>query len=83
MYLELEGQEEKWQAGDVLHVPPSMWEQEHYNTTDHSYWQLRIMSGIRFWFTDIWPEGYTSQRIHDEFGRPIVAGKIERLRERE
>ena len=38
---------------------------------------------IRFWFTDIWPEGYTSQRIYDEYGNPIIAGRIGRVRERE
>ena len=42
-----------------------------------------IQFGIRFWFTKIWPEGYTSQRIYDEYGRPIESGAIERHRERE
>lgn len=81
-YSELGGREEKWERGDVLHVPPAMWEHEHYNNTPNSYWQLRIESGIRFWFTDMWPEGYRSQRIYDESGNPIIAGKIERVRER-
>lgn len=79
---DLNGVDEPWEAGDVLHVPPAMWEHEHYNDSDKSYWQLRIQFGIRFWFTDIWPQGYTSKRVHDESGRPIIAGPIERVRER-
>jgi quercetin dioxygenase-like cupin family protein len=81
-FSEVGREEERWEAGDVLHVPPSFWEHEHYNDSDHSYRQLRIQFGIRFWFTDIWPEGYTAQRIYDEFGNPIIAGRIERVRER-
>lgn len=75
-YTELGGIPKRWQAGDVLHVPPAMWEHEHFNDTGKSYRLLRIQFGIRFWFTEIWPEGYTGQRILDKFGRPIVAGKM-------
>ena len=38
--------------------------------------------GIRLWFTSLWPEGFASQRIYDEAGKPIEAGAIERHRER-
>ncbi len=81
-YSEVQGRDERWEAGDVLHVPPAMYEHEHYNDSGHAYRQLRIQFGIRFWFTDIWPEGYTSQRVYDAEGRPIEAGVIERVRER-
>ena len=57
-----------------------MFEHEHFNDSPNMVKQLRIQFGIRFWFTDIWPEGYTAQRIHDESGQPIVAGAIERVR---
>ncbi len=80
---ELEGHEEEWQAGDVLHVPPCMWEHEHFNHSTNSYWQLRIQYGIRLWFQDIWPEGFSPKRIFDQQGRPIERGAIERVRERE
>jgi gentisate 1,2-dioxygenase len=82
-FTEIEGVEHPWEAGDVMHVPPAMFEHEHYNDSNKAYRLLRIPFGIRFWFTDIWPEGYTSQRVYDQFGRPMIAGKIERLRERE
>ncbi len=81
-YSEMQGQRVYWEAGDVLYVPPAMWEHEHYNDNPKRIRQLRIQFGIRFWFTDIWPEGYTSTRIVDEHGKPIVAGAIERVRER-
>jgi quercetin dioxygenase-like cupin family protein len=80
---EMEGHEDPWQAGDVLHVPPFMLEHEHYNPSDGSYWQLRIGFGIRYWWQDIWPAGYGPQRILDKQGKPIEAGTIERVRERE
>lgn len=38
--------------------------------------KLRIQFGVRLWFTDIWPEGYLPQRVYDDSGRPIVAGRI-------
>jgi quercetin dioxygenase-like cupin family protein len=79
---EIEGVEEPWTAGDIMHVPPAMFEHEHFNETEETYKLLRIQFGIRFWFTDIWPEGYTSRRVYDEFGRPMIAGRIERQRER-
>ena len=82
-YSEMLGERHYWEAGDVLYVPPSMWEHEHYNDNPKPVRQLRIQFGIRFWFTKIWPEGYTSQRIYDEYGRPIESGAIERHRERE
>jgi cupin superfamily acireductone dioxygenase involved in methionine salvage len=49
---------------------------EHYNNSSRICKQLRIQFGIRYWFTDIWPEGYTAQRIFDETGQPITAGPI-------
>jgi len=58
-YTEMQGKRIPWEAGDVLYVPPCMWEHEHYNHSTESYWQLQIQFGIRYWFTDIWPEGYT------------------------
>jgi len=79
-YSEVQGRDEHWEAGDLLHVPPAMFEHEHFNDSPNMVKQLRIQFGIRFWFTDIWPEGYTAQRIHDESGQPIVAGVIERVR---
>jgi len=72
---ELEGREEPWEAGDVLHVPPCMWEHEHYNHSTQSYWQLRIQFGIRYWCQDLW-DGYTPRRILDAHGKPIEAGRI-------
>lgn len=81
-FTEMLGEKHHWEAGDVLYVPPAMWEHEHYNDNPKPIKQLRIQFGIRFWFTGIWPEGYASQRIYDEQGRPIVAGAIERVRER-
>ena len=82
-YTELLGETHHWEAGDVLYVPPAMWEHEHFNDNPKPIRQLRIQFGIRFWFTGIWPEGYTSQRIYDAEGRPIEAGAIERVRERD
>jgi quercetin dioxygenase-like cupin family protein len=81
-YSEVQGRDEPWEAGDLLHVPPAMYEHEHYNDSPYVCKQLRIQFGIRFWFTDIWPEGYTAQRIYDEAGQPITAGAIERVRAR-
>jgi cupin superfamily acireductone dioxygenase involved in methionine salvage len=81
-YSEVQGRDERWEAGDILHVPPAMFEHEHYNDSPRPYRQVRIQFGIRYWFTDIWPEGYTAQRCYDEFGQPIIAGRIERVRER-
>lgn len=81
-YSELEGHIEPWEEGDVLHVPPAMWEHEHYNETSESYWQLQIRFGIRIWWQEVWPAGYGPQRILDDAGKPITAGQIERIRER-
>lgn len=82
-YSEMQGEKEHWGPGDVLYVPPAMWEHEHYNESPRKLRQLRIQFGIRFWFTEIWPEGYTNQRVYSEDGTPIEAGAIERTRERE
>jgi quercetin dioxygenase-like cupin family protein len=82
-YSDVRGEPQHWEPGDVLHVPPAMFEHEHYNDNPAPLRYLRIQYGIRYWFTNIWPEGYTSRRIYDEHGNPIVAGAIERLRERE
>lgn len=75
-YSEVQGRNEPWKGGDLLHVPPAMFEHEHYNDSPLLCKQLRIQFGIRFWFTDIWPTGYTSQRIYDKAGQPIVAGAM-------
>lgn len=63
-----------WGPGDVLHVPPAMAEHEHFNEGGEAYRLLRIQFGIRYFFQDVWPEGYTPTRIHDAQGRPIEAG---------
>lgn len=81
-YTDMQGKSVPWEAGDVLYVPPAMWEHEHYNDNPNPIKQLRIAFGIRAWFTDVWPEGFTSQRIYDRSGAPIEAGPIERHRER-
>jgi quercetin dioxygenase-like cupin family protein len=73
---DVQGRDEPWKGGDLLHVPPAMFEHEHYNDSPLLCKQLRIQFGIRFWFTDIWPTGYTSQRIYDKAGQPIVAGAM-------
>lgn len=81
-YTEMQGQDVPWEAGDVLYVPPAMWEHEHTNNNPNAVEQLRIAFGIRAWFTSIWPAGFTNQRIHDADGNPIEAGAINRDRER-
>jgi mannose-6-phosphate isomerase-like protein (cupin superfamily) len=81
-YTEMQGRQVPWGAGDVLYVPPAMWEHEHMNDNPNPIKQLRIAFGVRTWFTGIWPEGFTTQRIYDEAGNPIEAGPIERNRER-
>ena len=81
-YTDMQGRRVHWEAGDVLYVPPAMWEHEHMNDNPNPIKQLRIAFGIRTWFTDIWPQGFTSQRIYDRSGQPIEAGPIERHRER-
>ena len=80
-YSDVNGVPEHWSSGDALHVPPAMYEHEHYNHGDRAYRLLRIQFGIRYWFTDIWPEGYTPRRIYDAEGRPIEAGWIDPARE--
>ncbi len=81
-FTEMQGQRVPWSAGDVLYVPPAMWEHEHVNDNPNRIVQLRIQFGIRFWFTEVWPDGFTTKRIYDRSGRPIEAGPIERERER-
>jgi mannose-6-phosphate isomerase-like protein (cupin superfamily) len=81
-YTEMEGRVVPWEAGDVLYVPPAMWEHEHTNDNPKPIKQLRIAFGIRSWFTEVWPEGFTSQRIYTDAGKPIEAGPLERHRER-
>lgn len=75
-FTEIKGVSHRWEAGDVMHVPPAMFEHLHFNNGNKSCRLLRIQFGIRIWFTNIWPEGYMPQRVYDESGRPIVAGKI-------
>ena len=81
-YTEMQGKRIPWEAGDVLYVPPCMWEHQHMNDNPNSITQIRIGFGIRQWFTSIWPEGFTSTRIYDDQGNPIEAGRIVRTRER-
>jgi mannose-6-phosphate isomerase-like protein (cupin superfamily) len=81
-FTEMDGKPVPWEAGDVLYVPPAMWEHQHNNESPKPIKQLRIGFGIRPWFTSIWPEGFTNQRIMDEHGNPIEAGRIVRNRER-
>lgn len=76
-YSEVGGSKVPWTAGDVLHVPPAMHEHEHYNEGTETSRLLRIQFGIRYWFQEIWPEGYTPERILDAEGRPIEAGWID------
>jgi quercetin dioxygenase-like cupin family protein len=73
---EVGGKMQTWSRGDILHVPPAMFEHEHFNESDMPCRQLRIQFGIRFWFTALWPKGYTPERIHDAEGRAIIAGTI-------
>ncbi|HXG39518.1 MAG TPA: cupin domain-containing protein [Candidatus Limnocylindrales bacterium] len=73
-FSEVDGERHPWGPGDVLHVPPSMAEHEHYNPGEEAYLLLRIQFGIRYFFEQVWPEGYTPARIHDADGRPIEAG---------
>jgi mannose-6-phosphate isomerase-like protein (cupin superfamily) len=63
-----------WGPGDVLHVPPAMAEHEHFNEGTEAYRLLRIQFGIRYFFQEVWPAGYTPARVHDEAGLPIEAG---------
>ena len=80
-YTDMQGQRVPWEAGDVLYVPPAMWEHEHMNDNPNPIKQLRIAFGIRQWFVDLNP-AFQSQRIYDKEGQPIQAGPIERHRER-
>lgn len=75
-FSDVDGAKE-WSAGDVLHIPPAMYEHEHHNLSDRPCRLLRIQFGIRYWFTDLWPEGYRPQRVYDAEGRPIVSGRID------
>lgn len=80
-YSDVGEKPERWSAGDALHVPPAMYEHAHYNQGDRTSRMLRIQFGIRQWFTDIWPEGYTPRRTYDADGRPVQAGWIDPARE--
>lgn len=76
-YTDVQGVRQPWTAGDVLHIPPAMYEHEHFNESDRPSRMLRIQFGIRYWFTDLWPEGYRPRRIYTESGDPLVRGPIE------
>lgn len=71
---DMNGVDVAWEAGDVLYVPPAMWEHQHTNDSPEPVKQLRIAFGIRKWFTSIWPDGFTPQRIYDDAGNPVEAG---------
>jgi quercetin dioxygenase-like cupin family protein len=73
-FSEVGGHRHPWGPGDILHVPPAMHEHEHYNPGDVSYRLLRIQFGIRYFFQEVWPEGYTPTRSVDADGKPIEAG---------
>ncbi len=45
-YSDVRGQAQHWEAGDVLHVPPAMFEHEHYNDSPHPLRYLRSEFGI-------------------------------------
>jgi len=80
-YSDVGDKPERWSAGDALHVPPAMYEHAHYNHGVRTSRMLRIQFGIRQWFTEIWPEGYTPQRVYDAEGAPVQAGWIDPARE--
>lgn len=73
-FSEVGGEQHPWGPGDVLHVPPAMAEHEHYNEGTEAYRLLRIQFGIRYFWQEVWPEGYTPTRILDAEGKPIEAG---------
>lgn len=75
-YSDVGDEASPWGPGDVLHVPPAMYEHEHFNQSDKTSRMLRIQYGIRYWFTQLWPEGYSPQRVFDAAGRPMEAGAI-------
>ena len=75
-YTNSGGQRYDWESGDALHVPPAMLDHEHFNDSPGTVTQLRIQFAMRYWFTDIWPDGYTAVRSVDETGAPVVAGAI-------
>ena len=80
-YTEMNGQRVYWEAGDMLYVPPAMWEHQHTNDNPTPVKQLRIAFGIRRWTTALWPDGFTNRRSYDADGNPIEAGPIVRERE--
>ena len=69
-----------WEAGDVLYVPPCMW--EHMKVNPNSLTQIASASGSDHWFTSIWSKGFTSTRIYDDGGKPIEPGRVVRTYER-
>lgn len=81
-YSTVRGVPQRWGPGDVLHVPPAMAEHQHFNESGTVERMLRVSYGIRWWWEDVWPEGYKVRRVYDKAGRPIEAGQIERVRER-
>lgn len=70
---DMNGVDVAWEAGDVLYVPPAMWEHQHTNNSPNPVKQLRIAFGIRRWFTSVWPDGFTPQRMYDGAGNPLEA----------
>lgn len=79
-HSDMHGEPKPWSTGDVLHIPPAMYEHEHFNECDRISRMLRIQFGIRYWFTDIWPQGYRPQRIYTESGEPMISGPIDTRR---
>jgi len=81
-FTDMQGKRIRWEAGDVLYVPPAEWEYQHINANASPITQIRIGFNIRQWVMAICLEGYTSARIYDHEGNPIEAGRITRNRER-
>ncbi len=75
-HTDVQGGRQPWAAGDVLHIPPAMYEHEHFNESDRTSRMLRVQFGIRYWFTDLWPDGYRPRRIYTQSGDPLVSGPI-------
>ena len=73
-HSDVQGEQKPWVTGDVLHIPSAMYEHEHFNKCDRTSRMLRIQFGIRYWFTDIWSEGYRPRRVYTETGDPMVSG---------
>ena len=67
-YTDMQGQRVPWEAGDVLYVPPAMWEHQHMNDNPNPIKQLRIAFGIRHGSSTL-TRGLQSQRIYDRDGQ--------------